>query len=304
VSSTSTPTSTSAPTSTSTCPPEMAHVPGARFTMGSNEPPSARPAHLVAVAPFCLDTFEVTVEDYLECESGAGASLVSCPPAPLDNRWDDLTPGAKALLDPFCNARDPAHRDRHPINCVDWTSARLYCAAHGKRLPTESEWELAARGTDGRIYPWGNGGPTSALLDACDMKCEIWKRENAPRLRTIPEALPLVGIYSGDDGSLGTAAVGSFPRGASPYAVEDMAGNVAEWVADEIGRYPASSAASSPSAGFSSHDVSLALPNSVRVVRGGSWVSGREIQVTALIRRGVPASTTSAFIGFRCAKSL
>ena len=90
-------------------------------------------------------------------------------------------------------------RASHPINCVDWNQATAYCAAAGKRLPTEQEWEHAASGTDGRLYPWGNEEPSN---QAC------WNRLES---------------------MAGTCPVGAFPAGASPYGALDMAGNVWEW---------------------------------------------------------------------------
>jgi formylglycine-generating enzyme required for sulfatase activity len=90
---------------------------------------------------------------------------------------------------------------QHPINCITKTQAERYCAAQGKRLPSAAEWEFAARGTDGRSYPWGND-------DASEQVC--WQgRHDADFKKTCP--------------------VGSFPAGASPFGALDMAGNVAEW---------------------------------------------------------------------------
>jgi formylglycine-generating enzyme required for sulfatase activity len=158
------------------CPADMVRVREGGFLMGSPEnvgDPDEHPQHEVAMPAYCIDKIEVTVQAYAACVA------------------------ARA-----CSARAPACRrdvrPAHPVNCVDWDQARAYCKWAGKRLPTETEWEYAARGDDDRTYPWGNREPDG-------------KRVHVAGDRTFP--------------------VGSFPEGKSPFGVLDMAGNVLEWTA-------------------------------------------------------------------------
>jgi len=166
----------------------MVRVPGATFKMGfDGGSASEGPAHDATVESFFLDVHEVTSGEYRAC-----FERKQCQP-----------PGEGE----FCNGLRP-ERDKHPINCVDKQSAEAYCAFKGKRLPTEAEWELAARGTDGRLYPWGNAEPNQDRL--------CWKRL---------------------DEKLGTCEVGVHPTGASPYGLMDMSGNVFEWTSSSFCRY-------------------------------------------------------------------
>lgn len=160
---------------------KMITIPGETFTMGSAKGPADESPLQVSVAGFEMDVSEVSTFAYLTCIQAA-----ACKPT--------------ATL-PGCNASDPTKRD-HPINCVGYVDAKAYCEWVDKRLPSETEWELAARGKKGRRYPWGSLPPAAQLC---------WKR--APS----------------DTAPLGTCALGGFPAGNTPEGLEDMAGNVWEW---------------------------------------------------------------------------
>lgn len=150
-------------------------IPGGTFQMGSNDGDADEtPVHAVTVAAFAMDKTPVTVAAYQTCVSAGKCS-------PPSNDYD-------------CNGNKSDRQD-HPITCVDWDQATAFCQYAGKRLPTEEEWEYAARGTDGRKYPWGNAAPGNQLC---------WKRYE-------------------------TCAVGSYSNGVSLFGVLDMVGNVWEW---------------------------------------------------------------------------
>jgi formylglycine-generating enzyme required for sulfatase activity len=169
---------------------EKVTIPASQFSPGDDELKDAQPRYADGkpvshrIAAFQIDRTEVTVAHYNAC---VGAGFCSPAVSKYHNN---------------CNASFIG-RDDYPVNCVSFEQAKTFCESLGERLPTELEWELAARGTDGRRYPWGNDEPLNQLC---------WKRVIANR-------------------SLETSScpVGSHPSGASPFGVEDMAGSVFEW---------------------------------------------------------------------------
>lgn len=168
-------------------PPGMVYVPGGEFMMGRDDGEEIeRPAHKVTVKPFFIDQYEVTNEEY--------AKFVAATRNPAPATW--------------INGTYLSYVGHAPVTGVTWDDAEAYAKWAGKRLPTEEEWEFAARGTDGRQYPWGNE----------------WRRELA-NADNISSALADVGTY----------------KGASPFNVYDLSGNAWEWTATDLEAYPGSS---------------------------------------------------------------
>jgi formylglycine-generating enzyme required for sulfatase activity len=227
-------------------PDDMVLVPAGEFTMGSPEgDPDEKPAHKVQISAFFMDKFEVTVKQYAAFLQESGGDR----PA----EWKTMNKTAN---------------QNRPVMGVDWAEAARYCKWAGKRLPTEAEWEKAARGTDGRLYPWGNDPPTP--LHANYGKKE-WNNHEA----LVP--------------------VGTLEAGKSPYGVYDMAGNVWEWVSDW---YDHDYYKQSPSEGPTGPRT-----GGFKVIRGGSWnTSARNLR--AADRYFDPPSFRSQYVpGFRCAKT-
>ncbi len=261
------------------CPTGMVRIPGGTFFMGADDgTPDERPAHSVKLRPFCIDADEVTVARYRTCSDDG-----LCKRASLRNVWPDISETERTAFDPLCNLPDASDRQAHPVNCVDWDMADRFCRAQGGRLPTEAEWELAARGPDGRRYPWGDEPPSATLLNACGSECLAWGRAHGIQERA---------MFSADDGWATTAPVGSFPKGASRYGVRDVVGNVWEWVGDWFAPYQGADVEqpAGPPAGDE------------RVIRGGAWNGAEPSWVRPTFRYRSAPSTRSYAIGFRCAR--
>jgi formylglycine-generating enzyme required for sulfatase activity len=207
--------------------------------------------HRVHLSSFWLDRTEVTVKEYRRC-----AELGHC-------RALHLTDGARRF-----------DRPRYPATFVSWEDARDYCRFRGARLPTEAEFERAARGTRGRRYPWGNIYNSHA--------------SNHGRL----------GLDTSDagDGFAELAPVASFPAGSTPEGFLDLAGNAAEWVADRYVPGYAESAVVDPKGPPS------VLGTAGRVVRGGHYGSAAP-WMRGAARGSADPTTKSPHIGFRCARS-
>jgi formylglycine-generating enzyme required for sulfatase activity len=263
----------------------MVPVPAGTFRMGSRDgvgDTDEHPEHEVTLTGYCIDETEVTVKAYAACVAAKG-----CSAAPRTVKWSGYSAEDVKLYSQFCNGDD---RPNHPINCVDWNQATAYCTWVGKqiggktRLPTEAEWEYAARGNDGRDYPWGNEAPSEKRLNACGTECVAMGK------RVLNKAWGK--LYDASDGWETTAPVGSFPEGKSPFGALDMAGNVWEWTADWYGDYTKAAATNSRGA----------ETGTARVSRGGGWINivAGIARVAHRIRN--EASNRNLNGGFRCAR--
>jgi formylglycine-generating enzyme required for sulfatase activity len=226
----------------------MVLVSAGEFTMGSPDGEGGsdeHPQHTVDLDAYYIDQYEVTVERYKRFMTQAKRAN--------PGYWDQVK----------------LRRDaKKPVVGIDWNDAQAYCEWAGKRLPTEAEWEKAARGTDKRTYPWGESKPNSSTANFG--KAYEPEKAYAEKLK----------------------AVGSYKRGKSPFGAYDMAGNVWEWVADwydkDYYRNSPEKDPQGPSSGKS------------KVLRGGSWYSNPTRLRSADRGRGSPASR-NAFDGVRCA---
>jgi formylglycine-generating enzyme required for sulfatase activity/tRNA A-37 threonylcarbamoyl transferase component Bud32 len=256
----------------------MVYVPAGTFQMGSDErDPNAaddeKPPHPVSVDAFWIDKYEVTNEQFARFVQATGyrtdAEKAGTGWALSEGVWKEIAgAGWQHPSGPETSISDLMD---HPVVQVSWNDAQAYCAWAGGRLPSEGEWEYAARGADSPIYPWGDTFD-GQRTNFCGANCTLdWKNENY------------------NDGYERTAPVGSFSGGASWVGALDMAGNVWEWVNDWYGNYP------------SEPQVNPTGPSSgeFRVLRGGSWDSNEE-SVRAAARNSIQPDARLGPIGFRC----
>jgi formylglycine-generating enzyme required for sulfatase activity len=191
----------------------MVPIAGGTLLMGSaTGDADERPQREVRVESFELDVTEVTAGQFDECVNAGG-----CERGETTVSWEGAPPAIVREQSPFCTA-GRADRTDHPMICVSWDQAAGYCAWAGKRLPTEAEWEWAARGADGRAFPWGDAPDRSRLCHG------RWSTKPAARKGTCP--------------------VGSFPGGATAAGVHDLAGSVWEWTSSPYCPYPQATCAS------------------------------------------------------------
>lgn|GEM_PF-1330432 len=247
-------------------PGEMVEVPAGPFMMGCNTAvddacdEDEYPYHQVTLSAYTIGKYEVTIEEYRQC--------IAAGPCGNNGTYTNYRSDGSYS---GCNINVPG-KEKHPMNCVTWHGAAAYCAWIGGRLPTEAEWEKAARGTDGRKYTWGN---------APEPSCE---------LAVIGE------VYSGC-GEGAPMPVGSKPAGVSPYGAYDMLGNVTEWLSDwyDAGYY-AVSPANDPQ-GLETPIVGA----EERVMRGEAFYIGAYF-LRVSNRDRISPFFESDSIGFRCAE--
>ncbi len=215
-----------------------------------------RPVHRVRVSAFTLGAWEVTNAEYAQFVAASGGA------APY--HWGGPTP--------------PAGKARHPVYNVTWHEAVKYCAAHGGRLPTEAEWEYAARGGVADLdYPWGN--------DYLDDPAGSAGRPSA-------QPLPANGRHAHSGSSTGPLPVASFAPNA--FGLYDMSGNLWEWTADWYDlHYYAESPVDEPPGPISGR---------YKVIRGGSWADTETRLGTVYYRNFTAQDTAQPTVGFRCAR--
>ncbi len=244
---------------------ELVFVPSGEFTMGMDPDPdpdkfwgAEAPSHIVSLDSYYIYRTEVTNAMYQAC-----VAAHACPRPDANN--------SRTREDYYENPEF----SNYPVILVSWVGAVSYCQWAEVRLPTEAEWEKAARGVDSRYFPWGNDPLNGDLANFCDRNCPASEKE-----------------MELDDGYPDTAPVGSYPAGASPYGALDMAGNVWEWVSDYFSAgYYQNSPFENPLGPTS---------GSGRVIRGGSWFNPAS-GIRTVARTGQRPERALDTLGFRCA---
>ena len=253
----------------------MVYVPAGEFLMGSGEDDrdaydDEKPPRKIYLDAFWIDLHPVTNAMFKRFVKETGYQTEA---EKKGMSWAVLPKGMGFFSDPepginwqhpYGLESDLSGKEDHPVVQVSWNDAQVYCQWAGRRLPTEAEWEKAARGTDGSIYPWGNAAPNDKLLN-----------------------------FNWNVGD--TTPVGKYPDGASPYGALDMAGNVWEWIADWYDEnYYKDAPTRNPTGPISGQ---------YRALRGGSWFNDDARVVRAGNRNWVNPALAYYFGSFRCARS-
>jgi sulfatase modifying factor 1 len=226
---------------------ELVGVPAGEFTMGHNSSYDTLPVRKITLPAFSIDKYEVTNKRYKRFIDATGYKVP----------WSQEAAVATYIWD-WQKRMYPEGKGDDPVVLVSWEDARAFCSWAGKRLPTEAEWEKAARGAKGKPYPWGND----------------WANGKA---------------NTQESGLKQTAPAGSFKEDVSEYGVNDLAGNVSEWVEEWFAPYPGN-----PMTSYEER-------NKYRVLRGGSWDYAHSIASGYNRQYATPQSQMTA-IGFRCVK--
>ncbi len=263
-------------------------VPGGTFTMGGDGAANgAATAQLgVSVRGFLLDRYEVTVGRFRQFWQANPTAHPGVASGGVDYRSGTTTVRvpwmgpvqAESELTVYsgCNwSMSPAMREGHPINCVDWYTAQAFCVWDGGRLPTEAEWEIAARSTDGRVFPWGSAEDyTRACVSLPSSRTSTCVEEDT-----------------------------AFVAGASRDGVWHLVGNVWEWTADNYSAYAATGSADPcGNRALLSNPICNSSATGDRVVRGGSWYYGVAASLRSASRGFYAPAYRYDIVGFRCAR--
>jgi formylglycine-generating enzyme required for sulfatase activity len=254
----------------------MVYVPAGQFEMGSSDDERARPVHTVALDAFWIDKTEVTNAMFTAFLNEQGNQVEE------GVSWLEPGAGHRGIVYGHIEENDGVFRPQtgyedYPVIEVSWYGAAAYCSWVGGRLPTEAEWEYAARGPQARAYPWGNTFD-GERANYCDASCSYdWRDADF------------------DDEFAQWAPVGTYPGGASWCGALDMAGNVWEWVNDWWSEdYYAHSPADNPQGPDA---------GTLRIARGGSWFD-ESWRMSPYCRKALtPSSYRMHWVGFRCVVS-
>ncbi|MBK8985067.1 MAG: SUMF1/EgtB/PvdO family nonheme iron enzyme [Chloroflexi bacterium] len=250
----------------------MRLIPGGTFVMGSNDDDvfaasDEKPQHEVTLDNYYMDQYEVTVAQYATFLNRLGTYRQAC------DGFDCVLPRSRTGIISYLLEEDLGDGKvqftpltgfaAFPINHISWYGAKAYCEAVGARLPTEAEWEYAARGDDGRLYPWGNEAPTQLRA--------VFNSEKFDNLKPVD----------------------ALPNGQSAFNIFGMAGSMWEWTADW---YSETYYATSPSFNPTGPETGL-----TRVIRGGAWPLNNEAdRIRAANRSSLTPEFISSTVGFRC----